>query len=88
MTKSHSEIDDLREQLSRAQAMVDALGRTLYTTSLERDVLRIEVHDARVALGGAWLTGSLADGITRKCQWLEAMAGEVDMGTKHKVRTR
>lgn len=77
---SRSELDDLREQLQRAQAMIDALGRTLYATSIERDVLRVEVHDARVALGGAWLTGSLADGIKTKCSWLEAMSGEVDCG--------
>ena len=74
--------DDSREQLQRAQAMIDALGRTLYAATVERDNLRAEVDAAKRALGSAWTRGTLADGITAKSRWLEAMIGQVEQANK------
>ena len=63
-------------QLALAQAHNAALARTLYAATVERDALRAEVEAARAALGAAWCGGTLAEGITRKCAWLEALANE------------
>jgi hypothetical protein len=52
------------------------LARQLRAVTVERDALRAEVEAARAALGAAWCGGTLAEGITRKCRWLEALANE------------
>jgi hypothetical protein len=67
---------DDAEQLALAQQHNAALARTLYAAIVERDALRAEVEAARAALGAAWCGGTLAEGITRKCAWLEALANE------------
>ena len=63
-------------QLALAQHHNAALARTLYAATVERDALRAEVEAARAALGAAWCGGTLAEGIARKCSWLEALANE------------
>jgi hypothetical protein len=63
-------------QIALAQQHNAALARTLYAATVERDALRAEVEAARAALGAAWCGGTLAEGITRKCAWLEALANE------------
>jgi hypothetical protein len=67
---------DDAEQLALAQQHNAALARTLYAATVERDALRAEVEAARAALGAAWCGGTLAEGIARKCAWLEALANE------------
>ena len=67
---------DDAEQLALAQQHNAALARTLYAATVERDALRTELEAARAALGAAWCGSTLAEGITRKCAWLEALANE------------
>ncbi len=65
-------------QLALAQQHNAALARTLYAATVERDALRAEVEAARAALGAAWCGGTLAEGITRKCAWLESLINDVE----------
>ena len=79
MTTSRSDIVRAayaESQLALAQQHNAAPARTLYAATVERDVLRAEVEAARAALGAAWCGGTLAEGIARKCSWLEALANE------------
>jgi hypothetical protein len=69
---------DDAEQLALAQQHNAALARTLYAATVERDALRAELEAARAALGAAWCGGTLANGITRKCRWLESLIGDAE----------
>jgi hypothetical protein len=54
----------------------DAEQLALRAVTVERDALRAELEAARAALGAPWCGGTLAEGITRKYAWLEALANE------------
>ena len=81
MTTSRSDIVRAAyetSQLALAQQHNAALARTLYAATVERDALRAEVEAARAALGAAWCGGTLAEGIVRKCRWLESLSNGVE----------
>jgi hypothetical protein len=69
---------DDAEQLVLAQQHNAALARTLYAATVERDALRAELEAAWQALGAGWSGGTLANGITRKCRWLESIINKVE----------
>ena len=69
---------DDAEQLALAQQHNAALARTLYAATVERDALRAELEAAWRALGAGWSGGTLANGITRKCRWLESIINQVE----------
>jgi len=50
----------------------------LHDVEVQRDALRAEVEAARAALGAAWCGGTLAEGIARKCRWLESLIGDAE----------
>jgi len=56
----------------------DAEQLALRAVTVERDALRAEVEAARAALGAAWCGGTLAEGIARKCRWLESLIGDAE----------
>ena len=68
----------MESPLAQAHAHIAALARTHHAACVERDALRAELDAARAALGAAWTRGTLAEGITRKCRWLESMVGNVE----------
>jgi hypothetical protein len=56
----------------------EQLARQLRAVTVERDALRAELEAAWRALGAGWSGGTLANGITRKCRWLESLIGDVE----------
>jgi hypothetical protein len=54
----------------------DAEQLALHAVTVERDALRAELEAAWRALGAGWSGGTLANGITRKCRWLESLVHE------------
>ena len=56
----------------------DAEQLALRAVTVERDVLRAELEAAWRALGAGWSGGTLANGITRKCRWLESIINKVE----------
>jgi len=56
----------------------EQLARQLHAVTVERDVLRAELETAWRALGAGWSGGTLANGITRKCRWLESIINKVE----------
>jgi hypothetical protein len=56
----------------------EQLARQLRAVTVERDALRAEVEAAWRALGAGWSGGTLANGITRKCRWLESLIGDAE----------
>jgi hypothetical protein len=77
------ERDALRAEVGRLTAQLKSITAENHSRaqrearSLEEWVnLRAELEAARAALGAAWCGGMLAEGIARKCAWLEALANE------------
>jgi hypothetical protein len=56
----------------------EQLARQMHAVTVERDTLRAELEAARAALGAAWCGGTLAEGIARKCAWLESLINDVE----------
>jgi len=56
----------------------NGIVRELHDVEVQRDALRAEVEAARAALGAAWCGGTLAEGIARKCRWLESLIGDAE----------
>ena len=75
-------IDIMRDHHGREvrelRAELDVVRSRLMTVTVERDALRTEVEAAWRALGAGWSGGTLANGITRKCRWLESVINKVE----------